>query len=56
MLTLVGIFFQGSPKKMLTKKRSSYAPIALEAPKLEGPRGKNPISLYRQSTPGHKQH
>jgi hypothetical protein len=30
--------------------------IALEAPKLEGARGKNPTSLYDQSAPGHKQH
>jgi hypothetical protein len=30
--------------------------IALGTPKLEGPRGKNPTSLYGQSTPGHKQH
>jgi hypothetical protein len=26
------------------------------APKLEGPRGKNPTSLYGQSVAGHKQH
>jgi hypothetical protein len=26
-------------------------PIALRAPKLEGPRGKNPTSLYGQFTP-----
>jgi hypothetical protein len=30
--------------------------IALEAPKLEGARRKNPTALYGQSAPGHKQH
>jgi hypothetical protein len=39
-------FFQGAPKKMLTEKKQVIGgpSIALEAPKLEGPRGKNPTS------------
>jgi hypothetical protein len=43
---------------MLTKQKQVIGgpSIALEAPKLEGLRGKNPTSLYGQSTPGHKQH
>jgi hypothetical protein len=35
-------YFSRGPQKMLTIKRSSEAPIALEAPKLEGPHGKIP--------------
>jgi hypothetical protein len=42
------VLFHGAPKKIYKGHR--------EVPKLEGARGKNPISLYGQSTPGHKQH
>jgi hypothetical protein len=50
---LVGFFFQGALKEMLTLKKRGG--VILGSSKLEGPRGKNPTSLYGKSVPGHKQ-
>jgi hypothetical protein len=43
---------------MLIKKKQVIGgpSIVLKASKLEGPRGKNPTSLYGESAPWHKQH
>jgi hypothetical protein len=53
----VNMYSRGPQKNVDQKKQVIGGPsIALEALKLEGPRGRNPTSLYGQSAPEHKQH